>query len=187
MSGKKNTKNSKNIKKLITNIFLILFILLIISGIFSLYSSSIEEAKEISLSSLVIQINEGKIKKIAVEGNNLIVELKDGTNEKSNKEKETSFTQSLKNYGVNQEELKEIELEIKEPSGLTVLAVNVLPFLIPILFIGFFLWFMLKQAKKGQTQALSFGKSNARLTTPLGKNKTTFKDIAGIKEPKEIY
>ncbi|MCK4860153.1 MAG: AAA family ATPase, partial [Candidatus Omnitrophica bacterium] len=173
-------------KKLIANIFLALLILLIISGVFTLYNTPSEEIKEIPLNELVIQINKGEVAKIIIEEDNLDIELKDGTKEKSRKEQETSLTQSLINYGVEQEKLKEISLKVKQPSGFMVWAGALLPFLIPLLLIGLFLWFMFRQAQKGQTQALSFGKSHHRLTSPLDKrNKITFKDVAGIEEAKE--
>ena len=173
-------------KKLTTNIFFALLILLIISGIFTLYNSPLEKIKEIPLSEVVSQINEGKIAKIVVEENDLNIELKDGTKEKSRKEKETSLTQSLMNYELNQEKFKEINLEIKQPSGFLVWASAILPFLIPLIFIALFLWFMFHQAQKGQTQALSFGKLNPKLINSLDKrNKITFKDVAGIEEAKE--
>jgi len=45
---------------------------------------------------------------------------------------------------------------------------------------------MFRQAQKGQTQALSFGKFHPRITNPLEKrNKISFKDIAGVEEAKE--
>lgn len=173
-------------KKLITNIFLTFLILFIISGIFTLYSSPLEKTNEIPLNKLVSQINEGKVAKIIIEENSLIIELKDGTKEKSRKESESSFTQSLINYGVNQEKLKEISLEVKQASGFLVWAGALLPFIIPFILIALFLWFMFHQAQKGQTQALMFGKSNPRLTNPLDqKNKITFKDVAGVEEAKE--
>ncbi len=173
-------------KKLIANIFFILLILFIISGVFTLYSNPFEKPKEVPINQVVNQINNGEVAKITVEENNLTIELKDGTKEKSHKEQETSLTQSLTNYGVNQEKLKEVTLEIKQPSGFWVWAGTFLPFIIPFLLIALFLWFMFRQAQKGQTQALMFGKSNPRLTNPLDKqNKVTFKDVAGIEEAKE--
>lgn len=173
-------------KKLITNIFLTLIILLIISGVFTLYSTPFEKTEEIPLNQLVVQINEEKVSKIVIEGSDLNIELKDGTKEKSRKEQEISLTQSLINYGVDQEKLKELSLEVKEPSGFWVWAGAILPFLIPFFLIALFLWFMFRQAQRGQTQALSFGKSNVRLTNPLDKkNRITFKDVAGIEEAKE--
>ncbi len=173
-------------KKLITNIFLALLILFVISGIFTLYSNPLEKQKEIPLNELVTQINEGKVAKITIEESNLNIELKDGVKEKSRKEQETSLTQSLINYGVNPEKLKEISLEVKQASGFLVWAGTLLPFIIPFVLIALFLWFMFHQAQRGQTQALMFGKSNPRLTNPLDKkNKITFKDVAGIEEAKE--
>ncbi len=173
-------------KKLITNIFLTFLILFVISGIFTLYSSPFEKQKEVPLNELVNQINEGGVAKIIVEENNLNIELKDGTKEKSRKEQESSLTQSLINYGVNQERLKEIKLEVKQASGLSAWLGAILPFAIPVIFMVLFLWFMFRQAQAGQTQALSFGKSNPRLTNPLDKkNKITFKDVAGVEEAKE--
>jgi len=173
-------------KKLVTNIFLALLILLIISGIFTMYSNPLEKPKEMPLNEVVNQINEGKVASIVVEENNLTIELKDGSKEKSRKESEISLTQSLINYGVNQERLKQIKLDVKEPSGFLIWVGALLPFLLPFLFIGLFLWFMFRQAQKGQTQALSFGKFHPRITNPLEKrNKISFKDIAGVEEAKE--
>jgi len=173
-------------KKLITNLFFTLLILLIISGIFTLYSSPFEKIEEIPLNELVAQINEEKVAKIIVEENNLTIELINGAKEKSHKEQETSLTQSLINYGVNQEKLKLVTLEVKQASGFMAWVVNLLPFMIPFILIVWVLWFMFRQAQKGQTQALMFGKSNPRLTNPLDKkNKITFKDVAGVEEAKE--
>ncbi len=55
--------------------------------------------------------------------------------------------------------------------------------LFPILLIGVFLWFMFRQAQGSNNQAMSFGKSRARMF--LG-NKTvvTFSDVAGVDEAK---
>jgi cell division protease FtsH len=55
--------------------------------------------------------------------------------------------------------------------------------LFPILLIGVFLWFMFRQAQGSNNQAMSFGKSRARMF--LG-NKTvvTFNDVAGVDEAK---
>ncbi len=52
-----------------------------------------------------------------------------------------------------------------------------------LLFLGFWI-FMMRQMQAGGNKALSFGKSRARLLTAQQK-KATFKDVAGIDEPKE--
>jgi cell division protease FtsH len=69
--------------------------------------------------------------------------------------------------------------EVKNADWLTFL-VNFGPLLLLVLF-----WvFMMKQMQAGGNKALSFGKSRARLLTAQQK-KATFKDVAGIDEPKE--
>ena len=62
-----------------------------------------------------------------------------------------------------------------------------LPFLLPFLLISFFIWFLMKQAQKGNNQAMMFGSSRARMLIPTKENKKriTFKDVAGAKEAKE--
>jgi cell division protease FtsH len=57
--------------------------------------------------------------------------------------------------------------------------------IVPILLIALLIWFVfIRQIKMAGKGALSFGKSKARLLAKE-KNKTTFKDVAGIEEAKE--
>ena len=171
---------------LLKNILIAFLAFLTIAGLFALTNETSQKAKEISLNQLVNQINQEEISKIVIRGNVLEIELKDGEKEKATKEKETSLTESLKNYDIDSEKLKLINLEIKGESGLAFWLGAVLPFLFPVLIIGFFFWFMLRGAKQGQMQAFTFGRSKARLIDPKDKkNRTTFKDIAGLKEAKE--
>src|SRR6266705_805350 len=71
------------------------------------------------------------------------------------------------------------QIEAKEPNTMLMnVAVSVLPFVIIAALIWFFFIRQIKMAGKG---ALSFGKSKARLLAKE-RNKTTFKDVAGIDE-----
>jgi cell division protease FtsH len=71
------------------------------------------------------------------------------------------------------------QIEAKEPNTMLMnVAVSVLPFVIIAALIWFFFIRQIKMAGKG---ALSFGKSKARLLAKE-RNKTTFKDVAGIEE-----
>jgi cell division protease FtsH len=60
-------------------------------------------------------------------------------------------------------------------------------FVLPILLFFAFFWLIFRQAKMGATQAFDFTKARARLFGAEGqpKEKTTFKDVAGLKEAKE--
>ncbi|HTD86491.1 MAG TPA: ATP-dependent zinc metalloprotease FtsH, partial [Candidatus Binatia bacterium] len=74
------------------------------------------------------------------------------------------------------------KFETKQPNTMLL---GFLYSLFPILLIGLLIWFFfIRQIKMAGKGALSFGKSKARLLTKE-KNKTTFKDVAGVEEAKE--
>ncbi len=179
-------RKRNNLEKLLKNLSFLILVFLLISAITILYGSPAKQPANVSLSELASQINAGSVKSVSVNENNLEIELNDGTKEKSVKESQSSLTETLSNYGVDKEKLKEVQIEIKQPSAFSSFMLAVLPFLLPLVLIGAFLWFMMKQAQRGNSQALSFGMSKARLTDPKDKRKKiTFKDVAGAKEAKE--
>ncbi len=59
-----------------------------------------------------------------------------------------------------------------------------LPWLLPLLFIGAFYIFMFRQIQSGPNRAFTFGKSKARLTDKKKIN-VTFDDVAGVEEAKQ--
>jgi len=59
----------------------------------------------------------------------------------------------------------------------------ILPNLILFLFMGGFLWWILRQTQSGNNQAMSFGRSRARLIA-ADKPAITFVDVAGVEEAK---
>ena len=65
------------------------------------------------------------------------------------------------------------------------LLLNLVVTILPILFVAFLIYFFfIRQIKMAGKGALSFGKSKARLLSKE-KNRTTFKDVAGVEEAKE--
>jgi len=76
----------------------------------------------------------------------------------------------------------EPQFKLVEPNTMLL---SVLWSVLPILLIGAFIWFIfIRQIKMAGKGALSFGKSKARMLAKE-KNKTTFKDVAGVEEAKE--
>ncbi|MEA2617118.1 MAG: cell division protease FtsH [Chloroflexota bacterium] len=69
------------------------------------------------------------------------------------------------------------------PSGGNLLWSIILPNLFLLLVIGGFMWYMLRQTQSGNNQALSFGRSRARLLAG-DKPQITFNDVAGVEEAK---
>jgi cell division protease FtsH len=171
-------------KNLSKNIFWAITTFLVIAFIFSLFYTEQKSPTVLSIDQLVSKINSGEVTKIIVSGNDLKIELKDGSRAVSKKETETGLSETLKNYGVEPAALQKVNLEIKEESGFRFWMSILIPSLLPLLIIGVFFWLMFRQARTGMNQAFTFGKANVKLFTQF-KDRITFKDVAGLKEAKE--
>ncbi|MBZ9569900.1 ATP-dependent zinc metalloprotease FtsH [Patescibacteria group bacterium] len=173
-------------KFLFKNFLFILLIFLAISTVFALFFQPIQKEKDISLSQLVEEIEQEKIKKISVSDNELGIIYQDGTKAKSKKEPEIALSESLINYGVDQEKLRKIEITAEEKREVLTWLGPILYFL-PFVFLIFFFWLIFRQARTGATQVFDFTRAKARLFGAEGhpKEKITFKDVAGLKEAKE--
>ena len=80
------------------------------------------------------------------------------------------------------DKLLDAGFEPKEPNTFLV---NLFITILPILFLAFLIYFVfIRQIKMAGKGALSFGKSKARMLSK-DKNRTTFKDVAGVEEAKD--
>lgn len=174
---------------MLKNLGAIFLAFLILSSIFALYNadSGGTKAAQISVGQLADQINKEEVKTIIVSGEKVEVEKKDGSKQFFTKEKESSLSETLKNYGTDQSKLQSVPVEIKGESGVNFWLGSILPILLPFIFIAGLFWFMLRQAQRGNSQAMSFGLSRAKWEDPKKKksNRITFKDVAGAGEAKE--
>ena len=169
------------------NILIAILILFFIASVWSIFSEQLKSVDEITISRLVAEINDGKVKGIVIEGEDLVVTLRDGVEQKTKKESGVSLSDSLLAYGVTEQSLKEIEtVEVRGPSGLIFWLGAILPFLIPLILIGVFFWLASRNVQRANLQAFTFGQSRARVILPDNKKeRVTFKDVAGVKEAKE--
>ncbi len=185
MDSKK--KKSKNKVPGIGNQLLVaVFIFISIALVYSFVAKKPEEIKELTISDVASGITAGTIEKIEVAGDTATILFKDKTKGEAKKEAESSLSETLFNYGVTPEKLAVTPIEIKNESGFAYWLGNILPFLLPIMLVLFFIWMLSRQVKGAGMQAFTFGQSRARITDPNDKNnKVTFKDVAGNKEAKE--
>ncbi|OGZ85060.1 MAG: cell division protein FtsH [Candidatus Staskawiczbacteria bacterium RIFOXYD1_FULL_39_28] len=174
---------------LFKNFVFVILILLVVGGIFSLLYYPASAPTETSTTQLVGDINQGKVKKITVSGDTLDIVYNNDKTAVSMKETGTSVADLLNNLGVNKEALQKVQIDVKAAkedlwSWLTpILIFGILPLVV----FGFFFWTMIRQAKSGAVQVFDFTKAKARIfgAEGHGKEKITFKDVAGLKEAKE--
>ena len=171
-------------KTLYKNIFWAFTTLLIIAFLFSVFLQPTQKPVTLTINELATKINSGEVAKIIVRGNDLAVDLQNGTKSTVKKEIEASISETFRNYGVNPLALRDVSLEIKDESGFRFWAGVLIPTLLPLLIIIGIFWFIFRQSRAGVSQAFTFGKSNIRLFTPQ-KNKISFKDVAGLREAKQ--
>lgn len=175
-------------KNLFQNIATFFLIFLIISGILGMFNLSPERRPEkISFSSLVSEIKKENVKKIVIKEERLEIVLRDGSKKISRKEREISFSDALKNYGIAPEKIEKINIQIAETSFGQIFFSQIFPILLPILLLVFLFIFFSRAAKQVNLKTFGFGQSGAREITKesLKKNRVTFEDVAGLKEAKE--
>ena len=171
-------------KDVLKNILFALVIFIVLVSLFSGTADFFKKEKVISLSELSAQIKENRVKKAVISGDKVLLTFLDDSAAVVYKEPAGSFLDILKNLGADEKNIAALDIQVKTESGFGYFLINILPVILPFLLILLFFWFMFRQAKAGQTQAFSFGASQAKIFDPA-KEKTTFKDVAGADEAKE--
>ena len=183
----KKGKNKKNVEpNFISQLLGIILIFVFISGVYSMINIKKDTVVDGTLSRVATEVNNGNVKEIVVSGETIKAKLNDDTYLKTNKEVESSISETLIHYGVTPEKLTSSNIQIKNESGFKYILLASLPFLIPVLIIGVLIYMMTRQVKGSGMQAFNFGNSRARVIMPDdAKNKVTFNDVAGAREAKQ--
>jgi cell division protease FtsH len=141
------------------------------------------QAGVISLQTLATQIKEGQVSQITIDGSTLKIVNIDGSQSVSHQEDNTDLITTLNNLGVTQQMLSKVDIGVAAPSGLSNW-LGILSWVLPLILISVFFLVIFRQAQSSGNQALSFGKSRARMFS--GEKPTiTFDDVAGVDEAKQ--
>jgi cell division protease FtsH len=138
---------------------------------------------QMGLNEVAAAVRRGEVKRIDVAEDKLTVEIPGRGKFTARKERNDTVPDILSKYGVTAEELGRVDYRVADPpqfSNWLGLLVN----LLPLVFFGAILLFMMRQAQGSNNQALSFGKSRARMFMG-NKPSVTFADVAGVEEPKQ--
>jgi len=164
-----------------TILYVVVAALLISAGLMIFDTRGVAE-KEITLNTFVDEAKSGLINKITVSDNKINLELVDGAKQFTNKESGTSLYELLGQAGVTNDIISKLPIYIEDNASSGFWS-NILISIIPFLLIVGFFGFMMKSAQSSNNQAMSFGKSKAKLFDKE-KQKTTFDDVAGADEAK---
>jgi cell division protease FtsH len=159
-------------------------VLLIVMGLF-LYAYFFWQTGDsdlIELNRVAALAQNGQITKIVVNGDTLEITLRDGNKLRARKESGAGTLETLEKLGASRTQLQRIQVEVAPPSWWGGW-LSILSAVLPLLLIGVFFFLIFRQAQGAGNQALSFGKSRARMFTG-DKPTVTFDDVAGVEEAK---
>ncbi|HEY9855815.1 MAG TPA: ATP-dependent zinc metalloprotease FtsH, partial [Stenomitos sp.] len=157
----------------------ILLVLVAIAFITSLWNKPPSKIDEVPYSAFLSQVEKGEIKRVTISKSTGIILAEPKTGDRHEKsvapENDPRLFTALDKSGV--------EYEIKAPDQSSWWVSLLSTILVPVLIIVGLWIFMLRQAQSGSNQAMSFGKSRAKMMVE-NKPRVTFADVAGIDEAK---
>ncbi|TAK31717.1 MAG: ATP-dependent metallopeptidase FtsH/Yme1/Tma family protein [Chloroflexota bacterium] len=163
------------------NSFIYLLILVALIAIFFTVFQGPPSAQPVDITTVLDWAKRGQVDKIEVQGDALTVTTTKGEKYSSRKETSANVITMLKAEGV-EDGPQAPKVLVKEPSQFGNWFSVLIQFL-PLIFFGAVLLFMMRQAQGTNNQALSFGKSRARMFSG-NKPTVTFVDVAGVEEAK---
>ncbi len=174
----------KNVKKGLMPYVVLLAVILFVGYLVAFGGNKVND---ITYDKLLSEIKEGNVTEIVItphssEGTYKITGKLEGYDEKETFSTTAPLTDAIISQMVSLDEGLNYKMDTESDPGsspLLFILVNVLPI---VLVLGLAWWFVGKQMSSAG-KSLEFGKSKAKLNTD--KNKTTFKDVAGLKEEKE--
>lgn len=172
-------KNKASKDKQVKNIGFVAIVLIIGLVIYGVASSS-SNLEEVVLSDVIKRANSGEIEKIEEQGNNLLITPR-GEEEPTQKSYKSEGS-SLIEQGLD---INRVNYSPQPESSSGQIWTTILFSFAPVLLIIAFFMYMMKQAQGQGNQAMSFGKSKAKLFGEDQGDKVAFKDIAGNENSKE--
>ena len=138
----------------------------------------------VTVGTAIEELQSGRIKKVVILGSQASLELQDGTKQQTAlSERDDIFAKSLADYNTANPS-RRVDWKYEQPSATFSLIGSLLISLLPVVLIGGFFFYMMRQAQGTNNQAMSFGKSRARMFVG-NKPTTTFEDVAGVDEAKQ--
>jgi cell division protease FtsH len=145
-----------------------------------------QRGNAISLDQFADLIQQGNVTSITVRaGTDTFIELRSGGTAFYYKERETDLFRSLEAFGVEPESLRRVEYSEQPGDNTSGFLFQLVVAVVPTLIIVWLLWRMMRSVRTGQDQAMSFGRSRARVVRDMERPQVMFSDVAGADEAKQ--
>ena len=175
----------KKILGLGRNFGIVIIVLMVVIFGYEAIVQNKSDVVTVSMAEVASQIKEGSVESITVKGSDVSVVQVGGKKEITQKEPESSLSETLVQYGVTPDILSKTKIVVENQSGFGYWFMALLPIFLPIIFIALLVLMLTRQMKGGNMQAMNFGQSRARVTDPNDKNsRVVFADVAGCREAK---
>ena len=173
-------RNAQRLWIIMGVVVLLLFVLTFASP------GNFQPTNRISLNDLAQQIQRNNVEALTVRGGqDVIVQFRNGTTASYYKERESDLFDNLRVYGVTDSQLASVEYAEQQGDNTSGILFQLMIAIIPTIIIVWLLWRMMRSVRTGQDQAMSFGRSRARVTRDVERPQVTFSDVAGAEEAKE--
>ena len=157
------------------NLALWLVIGIVLIALFNIFNKPIIIQSEVIFSDFMDQVEQGQVNEVMIRGDNITGKyIDDQVFETTAPPKYPDLIKALRD--------KNVRIVVVAPEQTSWYMSVLISWFPMLLLLGIWMFFM-RQMQAGGGKALSFGKSRARLNET--KNKTTFKDVAGVDEAKE--
>ena len=129
-------------------------------------------------STLLTKADQGQLSKVDIRGSSATATAKDGSKH------DVQLPDTGTDFLQQQLYKDNVAFSFQQASGGAYWISMLLPNLILLLLIGGFMYYILRQTQSGNNQAMSFGRSRARMVSG-DKPQVTFVDVAGVEEAKQ--
>ncbi|MDO9066253.1 MAG: ATP-dependent metallopeptidase FtsH/Yme1/Tma family protein, partial [Chloroflexota bacterium] len=174
------------------NSFVWLLILVAVAAIFlqAFPQSSMTKSgqlQEVDMQQVANWVKAGQVSKISVAEESITIQRSGAPDVIARKDTRSTMADVvalLHNLGVTQEQLNKVgSIETAKTTDWNNI-ITIVGSILPVIIIGVFLVFMLRQAQGANSQAMSFGKSKAKMFAS-NRPTITFADVAGVDEAKQ--
>ena len=163
----------------------LLILVAVVALFFSFFSQGPRDNNRVDLARLAQWVKAGDVERITVTGDEVRVK-RFGQDEVflAYKEQAVGLTQTLRDLGVSEEQMSKLMAYELKPASQWGNWIALLGGFLPLIFVAGLFFMLMRQAQGTNNQALTFGKSRARMITG-DKPTVSFDDVAGAVEAKQ--